>query len=112
MARYEVKRCILDNVNGHHLQRGQIIETEDTAWVARFGNDLRRAEFAPANAEIMNIAGTEEGAIGEVKKAEAEAEPEKQPEKEKEAPKKETPAPKVVTRQQTKVVTSDESDAK
>lgn len=110
MARYEVRRCILDNVNGHHLQRGQIIDTEDTAWVARFGSDIRRSEIVPANAEIMTIKGTEEGVLGEVKKAEAEAE--KQPEKEKEAPKKETPAPKVVTRQQTKVVTGDESDAK
>ena len=110
MARYEVKRCILDNVNGHHLQRGQIIETEETAWVARFGSDIRRSEFASADANIMTIAGTEEGVLGEVKKVEVE--PEKQPEKEKEAPKKETPAPKVVTRQQTKVVTGDESDAK
>lgn len=105
MARYEIKRCILDNVNGHHLLRGQVIETEDTAWVARFGSDIRKVDVIPPNTKVMSIAGTEEGAFGQVNKVELEKQPEK------EAPKREV-VPKVVTRQQTKVVTGKTSDAK
>lgn len=109
MANYEVRRCILDSTNGHHLLRGQIVSTEDTAWVARFGKDLRRAEIIPTNAKVHLIQDTEEGAIGAAKVEEKVAE------KVAEVVKEAAPAPvapKVVTRKETKVVTGTESDAK
>ena len=113
MAFYEVRRTLLDHINGHHIQRGTVVETEDDLWVARFGNDLKLMSVVPVRAKPISISGTEEGNSADKAQkavvAEAVKEPEKKPEPEVEtAPAQE----KVVRRQTTKVVTGADSDAK
>lgn len=106
---YEVRRTILDNINGHLLQRGTVVETDELAWVNRFGADLKRMETIGAHIKPVKIFGTAESIVPEekvevaeeVKKAEPTPEPETQPAEK-----------KVVRRQTTKVVTGDDSDAK
>lgn len=106
---YELRRTILDSVNGHHLQRGTIVDTDDDLWVARFGADFKRMEVIAPHLKPVSIFGTEEGSSADKEKAalETEKEPEKEPEA---APARATP--KVVKRRATKVVEGDNSDAK
>lgn len=75
MALYEVRRRLLDSDNGYVLDRGSIISTNETAWVKRFGSDLRKVSVVPSGMEAIEISDTvEQAKEGPVKIQEKEAE--------------------------------------
>lgn len=60
---YQSRARLIDNVNGLVIPFGSYVDTEETAWVARFGADLKRVygEEAPGGVEIIKVENTIEG---------------------------------------------------
>ena len=108
MKLYEVRRSLIDGVNGYDLPRGAYVRTEDDLWVARFGTDLKKAGMVPNGTEPDIVEGTVEGSSEKVSEAKAEPAPEKSAE---DAPKV-TQRAKVQKRGGNKAVMNDESKTK
>lgn len=77
---YEVRRRLMDASNNLLLPRGAYVETEETAWVARFGKDLKRADTLPNGVRPTKISGTTEGMLERAKLGLKPAEKEQEPE--------------------------------
>ena len=107
MKIYEVRRKLIDGVNGYDLPRGAYVKTEDYLWVARFGADLKKAGATPNGTEPDIIEDTIEGSSEKIAKPKAEKQPEAPAEK---APQVERV--KVQKRGGNKAVLNDESKTK
>ena len=60
MAYYEVRTRLNDSINGYEFLRGEFVETNDTAWVGRWGKTLRKVENVPASAKPSPVVNTVE----------------------------------------------------
>ena len=76
---YRVMNTFIDTINGHHISAGHFVETEELAWVNRFGSTLKEEQLVPPNSVVVKIENTKEGMKKEPVKAEpVKAEPVKE----------------------------------
>ncbi|RLF42657.1 MAG: hypothetical protein DRN17_07485 [Thermoplasmata archaeon] len=109
MQVYEVRRKLIDGVNGFVLPRGAFVTTDEDLWVKRFGVDLKIASVIPNGVKPTLISDTLEGitmGISEASDKAAEVEPVDP------SPKVERTAMRQRTRGPNKAVLNEDSDNK